>query len=83
MSSAAYTQVHFRQEIMEANIVSPDQTAPLYCITARADTYIKTCLISHAQKDHKSVFKTNYRLMQAKSIAECSFGAFCNTLDLH
>ena len=25
----------------------------------------------------------NYRLMQVKSIAECSKRAFCNTLDLH
>ena len=26
----------------------------------------------HSQKDHTLVFKTNYRLMQVKSIAECS-----------
>ena len=25
----------------------------------------------HSQKDQKLVFKTNYRLMQVKSIAEC------------
>ena len=29
----------------------------------------------HSQKDHKLVFKTNYRLMQFKSIAECSNGS--------
>ena len=28
-------------------------------------------------------FKTDYRMMQVKSIAECSQGAFCNTFDLH
>ena len=28
----------------------------------------------HSQKDQKLVFKTNYRLMQVKSIAECSKG---------
>ena len=27
--------------------------------------------------------KTNERLMQVESIAECSLGAFCNTFDLH
>ena len=29
----------------------------------------------HSQKDRKSGFKTNYRLMQVKSIAECSKGS--------
>ena len=29
----------------------------------------------HSQKDQKLVFKTNYRLMQVKSIAECSKGS--------
>ena len=28
----------------------------------------------HSKKDQKLVFKTNYRLMQVKSIAECSKG---------
>ena len=32
----------------------------------------------HSQKDQKLGLKTNYRLMQVKSIAECS-----NTFDLH
>ena len=27
--------------------------------------------------------KTNNRLKKVKSIAECSYGAFCNTFDLH
>ena len=31
----------------------------------------------------KLVFKMDYRLMQVKSIAECSKRALCNTLDLH
>ena len=35
------------------------------------------------KEDQKLVFKTNYRLMQVKSIAECSKRAFCNTFDLH
>ena len=29
----------------------------------------------HSQKDQKLVFNTNYRLMQVKSIAECSKGS--------
>ena len=32
----------------------------------------KTCVKWSFQKDQKMVFKTNYRLMQVKSIAECS-----------
>ena len=33
---------------------------------------VKPVLTGHSQKDRKMVFKTNYRLMQVKSIAECS-----------
>ena len=45
----------------------------------------KTCLKRPLRKKTKIVcfFKTDYRIMQVKSIAECSQGAFCNTLDLH
>ena len=32
-------------------------------------------LNAHSQKDRKLVFKTNYRLMQVKSTAECSKGS--------
>ena len=35
-----------------------------------------SCIDSNL-KDNKLVFKTIYRLMQIKSIAECSRGAFC------
>ena len=35
------------------------------------------------KEDQKLVFKTDYHLMQVKSIAECSKRAFCNTFDLH
>ena len=41
---------------------------------------LKPVLNGHSQKDRKLVFKTDYRLMQVKSIAECSF---CNTFNLH
>ena len=36
---------------------------------------VKPVLSGHCQKDQKWLFKTNYRLMQAKSIAECSNGS--------
>ena len=42
----------------------------------------KTATLKKA-KNWFLVFKTNYRLMQFKSIAECSLGAFCNTFDLY
>ena len=41
------------------------------------DSFSKTCVNGHSQKDWKFVFKTKYRLMQVKSIA------FCNAFDLH
>ena len=45
--------------------------------------YPKTCLKRPLKKTKKLAFKTDYRLMQVKSIAECSKRAFCNTFDLH
>ena len=40
--------------------------------------------VKHSKIDKTKVFRTEYRLMQVKSIAECSNGgACCNTLDLH
>ena len=36
---------------------------------------VKPVFKGHSQKDRKFVFKTNYRLMQVKSIAECSKGS--------
>ena len=38
-------------------------------------TYSKTCVKPFFSKWPKLVFKTNYRLMQVKSIAECSKGS--------
>ena len=53
-------------------------TQTLICIcTLNADDTVKPFLSGHWKK------KTNYHLMQVKSIAECSKGAFCNTFDLH
>ena len=36
---------------------------------------VKPVYNSHSQKDQKLVFKTNYCLMQVKSVAECSKGS--------
>ena len=40
-------------------------------------------LSGHPKIDKTKVLQTNGSLMQVKSIAECSLGAFCNTFDLH
>ena len=47
--------------------------------------FSKTRLKRPLNKRQKNVcfIKTDYRIMQVKSIAECSQGAFCNTFDLH
>ena len=45
--------------------------------------YSKTCLKRPLKKKTKLVFKTDYHLMQVKSIAECSMRASCNTFNLH
>ena len=46
--------------------------------------YSKTCLKRPLNIRQKNVcfIKTDYRIMQVKSIAECSQGAFCNPFDL-
>ena len=41
---------------------------------------VKPVLRGHSKRRPKLIFTTNYRLIQVKSIAECSF---CNTFDLH
>ena len=44
---------------------------------------VKPVLNGHSKIDKTKIFRTNGSLMKVKSIAECSLGAFCNTLDLH
>ena len=46
-------------------------------------TTVKPVLSGQAKKDQKLAFKRDYRLMQVKSITECSKGAFCNSFNLH
>ena len=38
-------------------------------------------VLQNAPRDHSAIL--SYRLMQVKSIAECSKRAFCNTFDRH
>ena len=44
---------------------------------------VKSVLSGHSKLDKTKVLKTKGSLIKVKSIAECSFGAFCNTFDLH
>ena len=53
-----------------------DKSCMHICILT-ADYTVKSILSGHLKK------KTNYHLMQVKSIAGCSKGAFCNPFDLH
>ena len=54
----------------------------LPCFAGNTKKYSKNCLKGSPPKRPKMVFKTDYRLMQVKSIAECSKRAFCNTVVL-
>ena len=53
------------------------------CTEMEEQITVKPVLRGHSKKDKKLVFKTDFSLMQVKSIAECSKGPFCNTFDLH
>ena len=44
---------------------------------------MKPFLSGHSKIDKTKILKTSGSLVQVKSIAECSGGAFCNTFDLH
>ena len=44
---------------------------------------VKPVLSGHSNIDKAKDLKTNGSLMKVEDIAECSFGAFCNTFDLH
>ena len=48
-----------------------------------SDITVKPVLSGHSKIDKTKVLKTDGSLMQVESIAECSLGASCNTLDLH
>ena len=44
---------------------------------------VKPVRNGHSKIDKTKILMTNSSLMKVESIAECSFGAFCNTFDLH
>ena len=44
---------------------------------------VKPVLSGHSKIDKTKVLMENDSLMEVKSTAECSTGAFCNTFDLH
>ena len=44
---------------------------------------VKPVISNHSKIDKTKVLETNGSLMKVESIAKCSFGAFCNTFDLH
>ena len=48
----------------------------VYIVRSQVIISTKSCTVKtgHPQKDQKLVFNTNYRLMQVKSITECSRG---------
>ena len=50
---------------------------------ASKQSTVKPVLSGHSKRRPNLDFKTDYREMQVKSIAECSKRAFCNTFDLH
>ena len=52
-------------------------------ITHTKHNTVKFVLSGHSKKDKTKVLMAIGSLMKVKSIAECSFGAYCNTFDLH
>ena len=56
-------------------LISTKQYFTRTCMTIVSINTVSPVLSGHSQKDQQWVFKTNYRLMQVKSIAECSKGS--------
>ena len=77
---------------MEVDLIAPCLAVLMNCIrkvlvvhdyrvSVRTDAHTKKYFdCSMILGLDECVFNTSYRLMQVKSIAECSLGAFCNTL---
>ena len=59
-----------------------DQVYAFYFLTMLM-YYSETCLKWPLKNRQNEGHKTGGSLVQDKSIAECSTGAFCNTFDLH
>ena len=62
--------------------MTDDKNLDKFPTMQRVNCTVKPVLSGHSKKRQKLFFKTDYRLKQVKSIAECSIGAFCNTLVL-
>ena len=71
-----YIKSHNLQQCREAST----GTATFYRWVSNSYT-VKPVLSDHSKKDQTLAFKTDYFLMQVKSIAEYSKRAFCNTFD--
>ena len=56
------------------------QKSQLYSVTHASRSTVKPVYKSLSQKYRKLVFKTNYHLMQVKSIGECSKGSILQYL---
>ena len=52
--------------------ISIQKVKGMYRTSNKFHVYSKTCVKQPLLKEPKFVLKTNYRLMQVKSIAECS-----------
>ena len=52
----------------------------IYCFEIST---LNSVLNGHLKIDVTKILMPNGSLMKVESIAECSFGAFCNTVDLH
>ena len=53
-----------------------------YSLIGKHNT-VKSVLSGHSKRRPKLIFKTDYCLMQVKSIAECSKRTLCKTFELH
>ena len=76
-----YPTLVYRYGSVGRNFFSTSQIRYLLNLIVYRKTYLKRPLNKIQKND--CFFKSNYRIMQVKSIAECSQGAFCNTFDLH
>ena len=65
--------MYYQKEVAERNLIlRVNNTASVF-----------SGLNVDQKEDQNWVLKSEYRLMQVLSIAECSKRAFCNTFDLH
>ena len=68
-------------EINQRSICKHEDAADIFLFFSVSS--LETTVIVKPVLSQKLVFKTDYRLIKVKSIAECSKRAFCSTLDLH